>query len=323
MLSKFPITFQAHKICQLIRRMIAIREDNAMAFFKRELSPVERFESALKDKQAARQKLADRLSIAETVLGEKRVEAERLAVAGATNAQLDRAEANMRAVEDRAKTLRAALVEFDEQIVSTERVLADAKTQRDRNMVADEIEAMAAAIEQAAPGFDAGAAALVEAVTIRAASMPEATRFSASVDAVRREILSAADLICWELRSTAVRTRAGNANIAFPAPLEPERPPPPEIERQLIYTLNPLLWREGSEVRRVPAFALVGLPKMLLPVALRHQHVDYLNARRVQTLMHVHGSGRSDSDPHQDDPQVVDLDALAAEEKESAQADVA
>jgi len=323
MLSKFPITFQAHKICQLIRRMIAIREDNAMAFFKRELSPVERFESALKDKQAARQKLADRLSIAETVLGEKRVEAERLAVAGATNAQLDRAEANMRAVEDRAKTLRAALVEFDEQIVSTERVLADAKTQRDRNMVADEIEAMAAAIEQAAPGFDAGAAALVEAVTTRAASMPEATRFSASVDAVRREILSAADLICWELRSTAVRTRAGNANIAFPAPLEPERPPPPEIERQLIYTLNPLLWREGSEVRRVPAFALVGLPKMLLPVALRHQHVDYLNARRVQTLMHVHGSGRSDSDPHQDDPQVVDLDALVAEEKESAQADVA
>jgi hypothetical protein len=68
MLSKFPITFQAHKICQLIRQMIAIREGNAMAFFKRELSPVERFESALKDKQAARQKLADRLSIAETVV---------------------------------------------------------------------------------------------------------------------------------------------------------------------------------------------------------------------------------------------------------------
>ena len=298
-----------------------------MAFFKRQLSPIERFESALKDKQAARQKLADRLSIAETLLGEKRVAAERLAVGGATNAQLDRAEADMRGVEDRAKTLRAALAEFDEQIVSTERALADTKTQRDRNMVADEIEAMAAAIEQAAPGFDAGAAALVEAVKKRAASMPEAIRFSTSVDAMRREVLSAADLVCWELRSTAVRTRAGNANIALRAPLvEPERPPPPEIEQQLIYTLNPLLWREGNEVRRVPAFALVGLPKMLLPVALRHQHVDYLSARRVQTLMHLHGSGRLNSDPHQDDPQVVDLDALAAdeaEEKERAQADVA
>jgi hypothetical protein len=39
------------------------------------------------------------------------------------------------------------------------------------------------------------------------------------VDAMRREVLSAADLICWELRTAAVRTRAGNANIAFPAPL--------------------------------------------------------------------------------------------------------
>jgi hypothetical protein len=303
--------------------MIPIHEGIAMAFFKRELGPVERFENALKDKQAARQKLADQVSVAERVLGEKRAAAERLAVAGASNGQLDRAEANMRTVEDRAKTLRAALVELDEQIVSTERALADATAQRDRDRVADEIEAMAAAIEQAAPGFDAGAAALVEAVTKRAASMPEATRFSTSVDAMRREVLSAADLICWELRATAVRTRAGNANIVFRPPPEPEQPVPPEIERQLIYTLNPLLWREGSEVRRVAAFALVGLPKILLPVALRHQHVDYLNARRVQTLMHVHGSGRFQSDPHQDDPQLVDLDALAAEEKESAEADVA
>ena len=294
-----------------------------MAFFKRELSPVKRFKNALRDKQVARQKLADRLSVAETVLGEKRVAAERLAVAGATNAQLERAEANLRAVEDRAKALRAALAEFDEQIVSTERALADAKAQRDRELLADEIEAMAAAIEQAAPGFGAGAAALVEAVTKGAASVPEATRFSTSVDAVRREVLAAADLICWELRSAAVRTRAGNANITHRAAPEPEQPPPAEIERQLIYTLSPLRWREGSEVRRVPAFALVGLPKMLLPVALRHQHVDHLNARRVQTLIHVHGSTGVNSDPDQDDPQLVDLDALAKEETESAQADVA
>src|ERR1700730_9996815 len=161
MLSTFPITFRAYLIW-LIRRMISIREGIAMAFFKRELSPVERFETALKDKQAARQKLADRLSIAETAFGEKRAAAERLAVAGAANAKLDRAEAKMRVVEDRAKTLRAALVEFDEQIAATERALADAIAQRDRDLEADQIEAMAAAIERAAPGFGARAAALVE-----------------------------------------------------------------------------------------------------------------------------------------------------------------
>ena len=293
-----------------------------MAFFKRELSPIERFETALRDKQAVRSKMAERLSTAEMLLIEHRTAAERLAVAGASNAQLDRAEAKLRAVEERAKTLRAELAEFDEQIVSTERALADAKAQRDRDLAADEIEVLAAAIEQAAPGFGAGAAALVDAVTKSTASIPEATRFSASVDALRREVLAAADLICWELRSAAVRTRAGNANIVLAQP-EPEHPPLPEIERQLVYTLNPLSWREGNEVRRVPAFAMVGLPKTLLPVALRHQHVDYLNARRVQTLMHVHGSGEFNNDPQPDDPQLVDLDSLAAQEQESAQANVA
>jgi len=119
-----------------------------------------------------------------------------------------------------------------------------------------------------------------------------------------------------------VRTRAGNTNIQLRPQPELEQPPSSESERQLIYTLNPLLWREGGEVRTVPAFALVGLPKALLPLALRHQHVDYLNARRVQTLMHVHGSGEFDSDPDRKDPQPIDLDALGADE-ESAQANVA
>jgi hypothetical protein len=296
-----------------------------MAFFKRELGPVERFESALREKQAARQKLADRCNSAEKLLEEQRAAAEKLAVADAPNAQLARAEAKMRTVEERARTLRAELAEFDEQIVSSERALAEAKAQRDRDTIADQIEAMATAIEQAAPKFDTGAAALVQAVTKGAASLPEATRFSTSVDALRREVLSATDLVCWELRSAAVRTRAGNANLAASAIPEPEQEPTPEIERQLIYTLNPLLWREGAEERRVPAFALVGLPKPLLPIALQHQHVDYLNARRVQTLMHVHGSGQFQSDPAADDPKLIDLDALVdlAEEKESAQADVA
>jgi hypothetical protein len=301
--------------------MNAIRGGIAMAFFKRELSPVERFQGALRDKQAARQKLADRLGIAESLLVEKRAAAERLAVAGAANALLDRADADMRVVEDRVKTLRAALAELDEQIVSTDRALADVKAQRDRDTAADAIEAMAAAIEKAAPRFGAGAAALVDAVTKGAALMPEATAFSANVDAVRREVLSAADLICWELRSAAVRTRAGNANAAFLAPSETEQSP--DVERQLIYTLNPLLWREGGEVRKVPAFAVVGLPKKLLPVALRNQHVDHLNARRVQTLMHVHGNGQLHREPDPDDPLLVDLDVLAAEGDQDAQADVA
>ncbi|MFN5409480.1 MAG: hypothetical protein ACK5CS_21695, partial [Bradyrhizobium sp.] len=171
-----------------------------MVFFKRELSPVEIFERALRDKQATRQRLTERLRSAEQALEEKRVAAERLAKAGASNGQLDRAEAKMQSVELKAKTLRAAVAECDEQIILAERGLSEAVAQRDRDRAANEIEAVAAAIEQAVPRFEIGAAALVDAVTRGRAVLNEASRFAADVDDIRREVLSAAELICWELR---------------------------------------------------------------------------------------------------------------------------
>jgi hypothetical protein len=293
-----------------------------MAFFKRELGPVERFEAALKLKQAERDKLAGRLALAESAFAEKRAAAEKLAVAGASTAKLEKAEAQMRADEDRARTLRTELADIDEQVVSTERTLADARAQRDRETLADQIEALAASVERSVPAFGSGASALVDAVAKGATQVAEATRFAASVDAVRREVLSAADLVCWELRTLAVRTRAGNANASPAVQTESEVATAPVIERQMVYTFNPLLWREGSEVKKAPAFAMVALPKVLLPTALQHQHADYVNARRVQTLMHVHGSGEGKPEPEADDPLLVDLDALAAGEQ-NARANVA
>jgi hypothetical protein len=293
-----------------------------MSFFRRELGPVERFENALRDKQAARLRLAAKSRAADAVVADKRKAAEKLAVEGAADAKLARAEAELRAVDERAKTLRAELAEFDEQLVATERALAEAKAQRDRDRVADAIEAMASAIERAAPGFDAGAAGLLAAVGQDTPHIAQAARFSDSIDAVRREVLSAVELICWELRSAAASTRSGNVNTGESALAEPEQRALPDIQRQLVYTLNPLQWREGTEVKRVPAFAVIGLPKYLVAIALRHQHADHMNARRVQTLMHVHGTAGAQAEVDADDPRLVDLDALAAEGQEQ-KADVA
>lgn len=291
-----------------------------MGFFKRELSPVERFENALREKQASRQKLAERMGSAEAVVAEKRAVAERLAVAGAPTAQLERAETSLRSVEERARALRAELADLDEQVAASERALSEARAQRDRDAAADGIEAMASAIEKAVPQFQAGSAALLAAVANGRVVVAEATTFSDSVEAVRREVLAAAELLCWELRSAAMRTRVGNGNEAQRA-AEPAQSPASEIERQLIYTLNPISWREGGELRSVPAFTLVGLPKALLAVALRHQHVDYMNARRVQTLMHVHGNGQGNGEVSE--AEAIDLDLLAATEQDSSRADVA
>ena len=132
--------------------------------------------------------------------------------------------------------------------------------------------------------------------------------------------LAAADLLLG-LRWLP-RRRAGNANVSLGAAAEPQPSFLNDTASTEIYTLNPVLWREDGAVRRAPAFALVELPKCLLPLALRHQHVYYLNARRVQTLIHVHGSEGANSEPSPDDPQLVDLDALAAQ-NESVEAVVA
>lgn len=295
-----------------------------MSFFRRELGPVERFENALREKQVARLKLAAKSKAADAVEADKRKAAEKLAVAGASDAKLARAESDLRTVEERARALRAELAEFDEQLVATERGLAEAKAQRERDRIADEIEAMAASIERAAPGFDTGAAGLLAAAGNSTLELTQAARFSASIDAVRREVLSAVELICWELRSAAASTRSGNANAGQDAVTELDALALPDIQRQLIYTLNPLQWREGAELKRVPAFAAVALPKYLLATALRHQHVDHMNARRVQTLMHVHGTGVAQPEVDADDPRLVDLDALAAEaQAQETKADVA
>jgi hypothetical protein len=47
-----------------------------------------------------------------------------------------------------------------------------------------------------------------------------------------------------------------------------------------------------------------------------------MNARRVQTLMHVHGNGAAQAEVDADDPRLIDLDALAADGQEK-RADVA
>src|SRR5215470_5398537 len=78
---------------QVIRRNTCPFRIFGMAFFKRELSPVERFESALKTRQAEREGLASELAAAEKSLFEKKAAAERLAVAGAASTKLERAEA--------------------------------------------------------------------------------------------------------------------------------------------------------------------------------------------------------------------------------------
>jgi hypothetical protein len=200
----------------------------ALGFFsRRKLSETERLETVLKDKHAARQSLVRRLDTADMFVADRREAGERLALAGASDQALGRAEASTRAAEDRARTLRAALTQLDEQIAETERELRASVERRYRESVADWLEARAAAIVQAAPRYDAGSSALIEAVTKSAAALPEASALAADLQAMRREVAAVVEQISTELRTAATRTRLGETKIAF-------QPSAPNTERKAI-----------------------------------------------------------------------------------------
>jgi hypothetical protein len=207
-------------------------------FRKRRLGQTERLEIALRDKQELRQKLARRLNTAEMFVTDRREAGERLALDGASDEALGRAEASTRGAEDRARTLRAALAQLEAQITEMERDLGATVERRYRDTVADTLETLVAGISQTAPGYDAAATALINAIVKTAAALPEATALTGDLEAIRREVDSAVTLMCTELRSIAARTRSGEAKIIFRAPDDPQEPYLWQVERDATLALR-------------------------------------------------------------------------------------
>ena len=186
-----------------------------LAIFKRDNDPIRRLEEALEEKRALRLKLAERLSVAEAAVAERRKAAERLATAAAEDAELDAAELAIRVAADRVQTLAGAITSLEVQTAENENALAAAKAERDREVVASELERMAAAIKKTAPAFDAAALALVQAITKNAAAMTEATTFAANLDGLRRSVTETIPLLVSEIIASANLARTGQARIGF------------------------------------------------------------------------------------------------------------
>jgi hypothetical protein len=229
-----------------------------MLFFRKRLNPKQQLEHTLRTKRALRQDLARRLNTAEMFVTDRREMGERLALDGASDSVLGRAEAATRVAEDRARTLRAALAQLDAQIADIERELGVVVERRYRDTVADALEAMVTAIGEAAPQYDVVAARLIDAVKKSAEVLPEAASFAADLDAVRREVDAASALICKELRAAAARTRSGEAKIALRAPFELEVPVLLRADREaaLPSSVDPGLAAPAADASAAPEQAI-------------------------------------------------------------------
>lgn len=285
-----------------------------MALFvnRRERAPIKRLEAVLRDKRSQRENIAERLSVTETLIAEKRAAVQHLAISGAGDGELDQAERDVRASEDRGKTLEGALEQIADAITQGENELSEVIEQRDRDEVAGALEAMAEAIKQSHPKFSEAAQQLSQAISGSAASVPETEGLVNFLQGTRDQVASAVAMVDAELRLRARDVRAGAAG--FTKRLAETKPPVKQLHfpREHVYALNALKWTENGTVKTCPAFAQVNLPVDLVQVALRDHHADFMHTARVQAIIGAYGAGQSWEPLPPDDPRLVDLDALSA-----------
>ena len=120
--------------------------------------------------------LTARLAVAELEVSERREDAKRLAVEGAHDGVLDKAEAKLRAAQDRVATLSSALAETKQKITVLEAEQAAAADKKLRSETVAEIDKMALALTGAADDF-VFAAAQLATISARISEVAPRPRF--------------------------------------------------------------------------------------------------------------------------------------------------
>jgi hypothetical protein len=195
----------------------------------------------------ARDKLIARLADAEIAVFDLRAAAEQLAIDGATDNELDTAEAKTRSLADRTATLRAALTQSEMQVSNLERERDELADRKQRDETAAEAELLAREVIAAAAAFDVAAAALATVTTRAIPTVYEASGLNNLAAICRTEVPAASDLIAKLLRVHAASVLAGTAPAKMrksDAPLiAPMVVKPPTVT---LFALRPIKFRNTS-----------------------------------------------------------------------------
>lgn len=231
-----------------------------------------------------RDKLTDRLKLAESAVADSRAVAQRLARDGADDDALDPAEAALRAQQDRVVTLTAALAELNQQVARLESESADFADKKLRSETAAAIDALAEDITKAGFAFDKGLAVLADATCRAAAIALDAKGLEAFTVNVRNEVPATVTMIAGVLRARARATIAGTApaNLPQAAPAPIPTPPPPPTER--LFMLRHAKYRDDVGLHLIPRFSDADLPLVVAARALAVGAAVPLNDPRRKRL---------------------------------------
>lgn len=213
-----------------------------MALFKSS-NPEKQMASDIAAARTNRDRLAARLVEAEHAVLERRSAAQRLALDGADDMLLDKAEAALRASQDRATTLASAITDAEQHLVTFEKAQAEYQDQKTRAATAAECEKMATDLEAVAMEFDAAVTGLA-AITERAAlHVYEASGLNQYASASRLQLPPAIEMIAAGLRGHATAVLSGDAPATLRTPDAPfVETPVVKAPTVLRFALRPVKW---------------------------------------------------------------------------------
>jgi hypothetical protein len=189
-----------------------------MALFKN--NPERAVQSEIDAATANRERLSTKLVESEQGVARHAGAAKQAALTG-DDAELDRAEASLRAAQDRSATLKTALTEVDQQLEGLERTKAEIADRKLRAQTAAEIELLVRNMADVSAEYDAAAARLAELTARAVPLLWEARGLDDFINVGRAQVPPAIDNVAHLLRAHADDVIAGKAPATLRRPDAP------------------------------------------------------------------------------------------------------
>lgn len=166
-----------------------------------------------------RERLSAQFAEFEQAITRHAAAAKQAALAG-DDAEVDGAEAALRAAQDRSATLKAALTEVDQQLEDLERTKAEIADRKVRAETAAEIELLVRKLTEVGVEFNSAAERLSEHTARAVPVVLDALGLDRFMAVCRAEVPAALELVATLLRAHAHAVVAGTAPAKMPRPDE-------------------------------------------------------------------------------------------------------
>jgi hypothetical protein len=190
--------------------------------------------------------LTARLAVAELEVSERREDAKRLAVEGADDGVLDKAEAKLRAAQDRVATLSSALAETKQKITVLEAEQAAAADKKLRSETVAEIDKMALALTGAADDFVFAAAQLATISAPISEVAPDCSGMHAFAASARDQVPLTIPIVLEVLRYLSAEVTSGRAKATLPEPAPAALPAPQPAPTTRVFTVRDICWTDAE-----------------------------------------------------------------------------